>query len=69
MPYATALLSVTPIIGHSAVYLTAEQAQKLMFPSATMKKVAVRLTDEQVKSLKKNAKEKDRKKVKIKCGV
>ncbi|WP_010112777.1 FMN-binding protein [Acinetobacter sp. P8-3-8] len=55
MPYATALLSVTPIIGHSAVYLTAEQAQKLMFPSATMKKIAVHLTDEQVKSLKKSS--------------
>ena len=55
MPYATALLSVAPIIGHSAVYLTAEQAQKLMFPNTTMKKVAVRLTNEQIKSLKKSS--------------
>lgn len=55
MPYATALLRVAPIIGHSAVYLTAEQAQKLMFPNAVMKKVTVQLSNEQIKSLKKSS--------------
>lgn len=38
MPYATALLSISPIVAHSAVYLSAEQAQKLMFPNIALKK-------------------------------
>ncbi len=55
MPYAAAVLSVAPIVGHSAQYLTVEQAQKLMFPSSSMKRVAVKLTEDQVKSLKKSS--------------
>ncbi|CAB1213283.1 FMN-binding protein [Acinetobacter bouvetii] len=55
MPYAAALLSVSPIVGHSAVYLTTEQAQQLMFPNSSMKKVTVHLTADQIKSLKKSS--------------
>lgn len=54
-PYAAAALCVTPIVSHASVYLTVEQAQKLMFPNATMQKVTIHLTDDQVKSLKKSS--------------
>lgn len=54
-PYATAVLCVVPIASHASVYLTVEQAQKLMFPHATMQKVNVNLTPDQIKSLKKSS--------------
>lgn len=55
IPYAAAILSVTPIVGHSAVYLTVDQAQKLMFPSVALKKISIHLTEQQIKSLKKSS--------------
>lgn len=54
-PYATAVLCVAPIASHASVYLSVEQAQKLMFPHATMQKVNVNLTPDQIKSLKKSS--------------
>ncbi len=54
-PLASTLLCVTPIVCHSAVYLTTEQAQKLIFPSATFQKVTVHLTPEQQKALDKSS--------------
>ena len=54
-PYAAAALCVTPIASHASVYLTVEQAQKLMFPHATMQQVVIHLTDDQVKSLQKSS--------------
>ncbi|MDQ9020339.1 FMN-binding protein [Acinetobacter sichuanensis] len=55
MPYATALLSISPIVAHSAVYLSAEQAQKLMFPNIALKKIPIHLSEDQLKSLKKSS--------------
>ena len=55
MPYATALLSISPIVAHSAVYLSAEQAQKLMFPNLALKKIPIHLSEDQLKSLKKSS--------------
>ncbi|MDE2419613.1 MAG: FMN-binding protein [Gammaproteobacteria bacterium] len=54
-PLASTLLCVTPIVCHSAVYLTTEQAQKLIFPNATLQKIAVHLTPEQQKALDKTS--------------
>lgn len=51
--YASALLLVTPIIGHSTVYLSVEQAKKLMFPTATLVQKNIHLTDQQSSALKK----------------
>jgi Na+-translocating ferredoxin:NAD+ oxidoreductase RnfG subunit len=55
LPYASVALCITPIISHASVYLTIDQAQKLMFPHATLQKVAVTLTPEQIKQLKKSS--------------
>ncbi len=54
-PLASTLLCVTPIVCHSAVYLTTEQAQKLIFPNATLQKIAVHVTPEQQKTLDKTS--------------
>lgn len=50
-PLASTILCVTPIVCHSAVYLSTEQAQKLIFPNAALHKVAIQLSPEQMKSL------------------
>lgn len=50
-PLASTLLCVTPIVCHSAVYLSTEQAQKLIFPNATFQKITVHLTPEQQNAL------------------
>lgn len=53
--YVGALTAITPVVSHASVYLTVEQAQQLMFPHTSMQKVAVTLTDDQIKSLKKSS--------------
>lgn len=53
--YAIAMLLVTPIIGHSTVYLTADQAMKLMFPNTALSQKSIHLTDQQSAFLKKSS--------------
>ena len=55
MPYANALLCVAPITCQAASYLTIDQTKTLMFPHATLKKIDLRLTADQIKSLKKTS--------------
>ena len=52
-PYAGAMLCTTPIASYASVYMTVEQAQKLMLPAVSLQKVAIHLSDEQAKNLKK----------------
>ena len=55
MPYASALLCAAPIVCQAASYLTVDQAKALMFPQVALKKVELRLTPDQIKSLKKSS--------------
>ena len=55
MPYASALLCAAPIVCQAASYLTVDQAKVLMFPQMALKKVELRLTPDQIKSLKKSS--------------
>lgn len=45
--------SVAPVVAHATVFMSVQQAQQAMFSAATMQKVAVQLSDDQVKQLKK----------------
>lgn len=55
LPYASAALCITPIMSQASVYLTIDQAQKIMFPHAVLQNVVISLTPEQIKQLKKSS--------------
>lgn len=53
--YAGALVAVTPIVCQASVYLTQEQAKKLIFPNNVLTKQNIRLNNDQINQLHKTS--------------
>ncbi len=53
--YAGVITAIVPIVSHSAVYLTVEQAKKQIFPNSVLTKQVIHLSDDQLSQLKKSS--------------